>query len=414
MRHLDGDILLSATDLMRFMGCAHATTLDLGRLRGEGPEPGETTEGALLLQKQGDAHEAGHLQKLKSAGTSVIEIPRSDLAADAQATRAALAQGAEVVFQGAFLSGNWGGWSDFLQRVDRPSHLGPFSYEVADTKLKRSVQPKHVLQLVLYSDLLAKVQVVAPEFAHVELGSGERATLRLADFQHYARAARARLEAFVADPRPTRPVPCADCGLCRWAGHCEGVWQAEDSLFNIANVTRGQVKKLEAAGVSTMAALAALTEPVRGMAAGTQARLVTQARLQHGRKSGVRLHRCARIISGRTGSLKRKRSRWHVNHSSQLPVAVEWLPPTPRPVHSQAFHSPSGEMDQPHPLAPEGWPPFPQPLNLNLTPPFTPVPKLAPLHPILPPHTRTRRPASVRISSAICGSGTSRSTAPSS
>ncbi|QJD15720.1 TM0106 family RecB-like putative nuclease [Paracoccus sanguinis] len=287
MRHLDGDILLSATDLMRFMGCAHATTLDLGRLRGEGPEPGETTEDALLLQKQGDAHESGHLQKLKTAGTSVIEIPRSDLAADAQATRAALAEGAEVVFQGAFLSGNWGGWSDFLQRVDRPSDLGPFSYEVADTKLKRSVQPKHVLQLVLYSDLLAKVQGVAPEFAHVELGSGERATLRLADFQHYARAARARLEAFVADPRPTRPVPCADCALCRWAGHCEGVWQAEDSLFNVANVSRGQVKKLEAAGVATMAALAALTEPVRGMAAGTQARLVTQARLQHGRKSGA-------------------------------------------------------------------------------------------------------------------------------
>ena len=154
MRHLDGDILLSATDLMRFMGCAHATTLDLGRLPGEWPEPGETTEDALLLQKQGDAHEARHLQKLKSAGTSVIEIPRIDLAADAQATRVALAEGAEVVFQGAFLSGNWGGWSDFLQRVDRPSKLGRFSYEVADTKLKRSVQPKHVLQLVLYSCLL--------------------------------------------------------------------------------------------------------------------------------------------------------------------------------------------------------------------------------------------------------------------
>ena len=321
--------------------------LDLGRLRGEGPEPGETTEDALLLLKQGDAHEAGHLQKLKTAGTSVIEINRGDLAADAQATRAALAEGAEVVFQGAFLSGNWGGWSDFLQRVDRPSDLGPFSYEVADTKLKRSVQPKHVLQLVLYSDLLAKVQGVAPEFAHVELRSGERATLRLADFQHYARAVRARLEAFVANPRPTRPFPCADCALCRWAGHCDGVWQAEDSLFNVANVTRGQVKKLEAAGIATMAALAALTEPVRGMAAATQARLVTQARLQHGRKSGVRLHRCARIISGRTGWLKRKRSRWHVSHSSQLPVAVEWLRPERRPAHTRVLNLPPGERSRP-------------------------------------------------------------------
>ncbi|MGP3723921.1 TM0106 family RecB-like putative nuclease [Cereibacter sphaeroides] len=247
MRNLGGNILFSATDLMRFMGCAHATTLDLMRMRGEGPEPGEDTEDAALLQKQGDAHEAAHLEKLKSAGKAVLEIPRGDLFADAQATRAALAQGAEVVFQGAFLSGTWGGWSDFLLRVDRPLALGPFSYEVADTKLKRRPHPKHVLQLALYSDLLTEVQGVAPEFAHVELGTGERATLRLADYAHYARAARARLEAFVADPLPTRPVPCADCGLCRWADHCNSVWQAE----------------------------------------GTRVRLVTQARLQHARKTGA-------------------------------------------------------------------------------------------------------------------------------
>ncbi|MEH7829828.1 TM0106 family RecB-like putative nuclease [Gemmobacter denitrificans] len=272
---------------MRFMGCAHATTLDLMRLRGEAPEPGEDTEDAALLQKQGDAHEAAHLEKLKLAGKTVLEIHRGDLVADAQSTREALAQGAEVVFQGAFLSGTWGGWSDFLLRVDKPSALGPFSYEVADTKLKRRPHPKHVLQLVLYSDLLTEVQGVAPEFAHVELGTGERATLRLADYAHYARAARARLEAFVADPPPTRPIPCADCGLCRWADHCESVWHAEDSLFNVANISRGQVKKLEAAGITTMAALAERDRPVRGMAEGTRARLVTQARLQHARKTGA-------------------------------------------------------------------------------------------------------------------------------
>ena len=286
MRHLNGNTILSATDLMRFMGCAHATTLDLMRLRGEGPEPGEDTDDAALLQQQGDAHEAAHLEKLKSEGKSVLEITRGHLVSDAQATRDAMAQGAEVIFQGALLSGNWGGWSDFLLRVDNPSTTQGFSYEVADTKLKRKPHPKHVLQLVLYSDLLTEVQGVAPEFAHVELGTGKRSTLRLADYAHYARAARARLEAFVADPQPTRPIPCADCGLCRWAEHCESVWKAEDSLFNVANISRGQVKKLEAAGITTMAALGELDRPVRGMAEGTRARLVTQARLQYARKTG--------------------------------------------------------------------------------------------------------------------------------
>lgn len=287
MRNLDGRIFLSASDLMRFMGCAHATTLDLLRLRGVGPEPREDSDDAALLQKQGDAHEAAHLARLNAAGRGIVEIARGNLATDAETTRAALVAGPEVVFQGAFLSGNWGGWSDFLERVDRPSALGPFSYEVADTKLKRRPHPKHVLQLVLYSDLLTEVQGAVPEFAHVELGDGTRATLRLSDYAAYARMARARLEAFVADPPPTRPIPCADCGLCRWGDHCASIWQDEDSLFNVANISRGQVKKLEAAGIQTMEALASLDHPIRGMAENTRLRLVTQARLQHARKTGV-------------------------------------------------------------------------------------------------------------------------------
>jgi uncharacterized protein len=287
MRDLDGRTLLSASDLMRFMGCAHATTLDLAYMRGTGPEPREDSEDAALLQKQGDAHEAAHLARLNAAGRGIVEIVRGNLATDAETTRAALEAGPEVVFQGAFLSGNWGGWSDFLERVERPSALGPFSYEVADTKLKRRPHPKHVLQLVLYSDLLTEIQGVAPEFAHVELGDGTRATLRLSDYAAYARMARARLEGFVTNPQPTRPTPRADCGLCRWGDHCAGVWQAEDSLFNVANISRGQVKKLEAAGIPTMEALANLDHPIRGMAENTRLRLVTQARLQHARKTGA-------------------------------------------------------------------------------------------------------------------------------
>lgn len=286
MQYIAGKILLSASDLVRFTGCTHATFLDLQRLRGEGPEPSEDSEDAVLLQKQGDAHEATHLERLKSAGKDVTSIPRRDLSTDTAATRSALTAGSEVIFQGAFLSGNWGGWSDFLMRVDRPSALGSFSYEVSDTKLKRQAHPKHVLQLVLYSDLLTEIQDTAPEFAYVELGNGKRATLRLADYAYYARKARARLEEFVAAPKSTRPIPCADCSLCRWADHCQSVWLREDSLFNVANISRGQVKKLEAAGITTMEALAELDHPVRGMAEPTRLRLITQGRLQYSRKSG--------------------------------------------------------------------------------------------------------------------------------
>ncbi len=286
MRIVEGNMLFSASDLMRFMGCAHSTTLDLMHLRSEGPEPREDTEDASLLQKQGDAHEAAHLARLKSAGREIVEIKRGSLASNLDETKQALTSGAEVIFQGALQSGNWSGWSDFLEKVDRPSKLGDFSYEVADTKLKRHPHPKHVLQLVLYSDLLTEIQGVAPEYAHVELGNGTRATLRLADYSAYARLARTRLEAFVAVPKQTRPEPSPECGLCRWADHCESVWAAEDSLFNVANITRGQVKKLEASGVNTMAQLAEHSGTIRGMTLSTFEKLRAQARLQQARKTG--------------------------------------------------------------------------------------------------------------------------------
>lgn len=68
MKRENGGIILSASDLMRFQGCRHATTLDLGWLdRAEhpptcgSPKPAEDDESAELLQKKGDAHERAFL-----------------------------------------------------------------------------------------------------------------------------------------------------------------------------------------------------------------------------------------------------------------------------------------------------------------------------------------------------------------
>jgi predicted RecB family nuclease len=167
------EVLLSASDLMRFMSCKHATALDLRYAGGEPLQPADDTEDAKILQKQGDGHESRYLSKLKADGRSVIEFGRDGgLAVAAQATRTALLQGSDILFQGAFFALPWGGWSDFLIRVEMPSALGAFSYEVFDTKLKRKPDPKHVLQLVLYSDLLAEVQGIEPENAHIELATG--------------------------------------------------------------------------------------------------------------------------------------------------------------------------------------------------------------------------------------------------
>ena len=287
MRVEGSEVLLSASDLMRFMSCRHATALDLRYARGEPLTPADETEDAKILQKQGDEHEHRYLSKLKSEGHAVVEFSREiGLAAAARATQASLLEGPDVLFQGAFLAPPWGGWSDFLIRVERPSALGAFSYEVVDTKLKRKPDPKHILQLVLYSDLLARAQGCEPERAHIELGNGERFSFRIKDYSAYARHARSRLQDFVAAPPTTSPEPVKMCGLCRWRDDCQAQWDAVDSLSLVAGISRSQRGKLIATGISTMTELGQRTLRVPKLAETTLQRLTIQARLQTARRAG--------------------------------------------------------------------------------------------------------------------------------
>ena len=287
MRLINDALTLSASDLMTFMGCKHASRLDLDHLHGIAPTPAEMTEEMSLLSAEGDAHEERYLEELKTEG-GVFEVDRdfSDLSGAVAATRDAMRDGHRIIYQAAFLNGSWGGYSDFLERVETPSSLGAFSYEVMDTKLKRKADPKHVLQLVLYSDMLAAIQGHAPSNAHLQLGDGERVSLRLKDYNAYARLAQRRLEAFVTDPTPTSPEPVSACTLCRWREHCADLWDKADSLSLVAGITKNQRAKLEAAGVSTMAALAAQSDRIPKLAEPTRERLQVQARLQTARRTG--------------------------------------------------------------------------------------------------------------------------------
>lgn len=79
MRMIDGGLRLSASDLMRFKGCSHATALDLRLIEVGDIEPGEDGAEAELLQRQGDEHELAFLERLKSEGRRVIEIPKEGI-----------------------------------------------------------------------------------------------------------------------------------------------------------------------------------------------------------------------------------------------------------------------------------------------------------------------------------------------
>jgi uncharacterized protein len=52
-----------------------------------------------------------------------------------------------IIVQGALASGRWSGRTDILKRVETPSALSVWSYEVIDTKLARETKGGTILQL---------------------------------------------------------------------------------------------------------------------------------------------------------------------------------------------------------------------------------------------------------------------------
>src|SRR5688500_17779783 len=112
----NGATLFSASDLVNFMGCAHATFLDLCNLKVPVLFP-PNDDATVLLQQIGIEHERVYLERLKAEGRTVVEIVGNvDLDERVARTYDALRQGPDIIYQGAFLDGAWHGYSDFRFR----------------------------------------------------------------------------------------------------------------------------------------------------------------------------------------------------------------------------------------------------------------------------------------------------------
>lgn len=290
MQKLAGRLVFSPSDLNRFLECEYLTRLDLDVANGRTIETHRHAEADLLAAK-GEAHEQAHLARLRQQGRRVAEIADPDRDEDwstvAAATRDAMLAGADVIYQAVLITEGWRGRADFLVRIDLPSALGAWSYEVWDTKLARSAKPSHILQLAYYSDQVGIIQQQQPEWMHLILGSGEPVKFRYRDFAAYYRAVRHRFLSSIDTRATVSPYPVGHCTLCDYADHCETRWNEEDHLSLIANIRRSHVERLHEAGVRTCADLATLGPTSVAIGDTTLERLKHQAALQtHFRTTG--------------------------------------------------------------------------------------------------------------------------------
>lgn len=254
--------MYSASDLADFLVCRHL--VNLKRINLETPlQKTDTDEQAKLLQDKGFEHERNYLDTLLKQHKHIAEIKVKGSSREQQLadTLTAMRDGAEVIYQGVMLQPPFFGISDFLFRVPAPSRFGGWSYEVADTKLARSAKARHVVQIGLYSDMLANIQGVQPDYSHLVLGDGSRESFRLSDYTHYIAHVKSRFLEFANQPSDTYPEKCAHCGLCEWFDLCNEQWEKDDHLNRVANIRKSDISRLNEAGVSTLADLALHGDP---------------------------------------------------------------------------------------------------------------------------------------------------------
>src|SRR5258707_1149826 len=173
-------------------------------------------------------------------------------------------------------------------------------------KLARETKATTILQLSLYSELLAKIQGTMPEFLWVvppgEGYAGEK--YPVLEYAAYYRHVRKRLLMAVEEDagKETYPEPVEHCNVCRWFRECDQRRRADDHLSLVAGIRRHQRDQFEEWNAETMAKLAALPIPLR-------------ERPKHGSKAGYeKVQKQARVqVEGRTEK--------KLKHEPILPVA---------------------------------------------------------------------------------------------
>lgn len=274
-------LIFSPTDLIRFMESPFAIWMERYRVEHPGKlKPDPETEETKLIAETGNRHEAKFLETLRAAGRDICEIERKDPPAESL-TLAAIKQGRQIIYQGCLALPPFRGFTDFLVREEG----GPpdqIRYEIWDTKLARKPKPYYLIQLCCYAEMLAAIGGELPHKVRVVLGNGEIPEFNTADYFHYYLQLKAAFLKQMKDfdpARPPEPDPRADHG--RWASHAEARLIETDHLVRIANISVGQIKKLQAAGITTMRQLAASAGAnVPRMPADVMAALVEQAQLQ--------------------------------------------------------------------------------------------------------------------------------------
>lgn len=293
MRYSDHSFQLAATDLSNHLGCAHLTELNRKVAIGEIKKATYYDPALEVLIKRGKDHEVAYVDYLIAKGLQVVDLAGKNT----EYVLDAMMKGADVLVQVKLQEGQWLGYADILIRVPGKSKFGDWQYEVQDTKLSHNTRAGVILQLCLYTDLLAKFQQAEPQCMYVVKPGADFPTdeYRFADFKSYYDLVKEKFESIInGPPTETYPDPVEQCGICNWWQICDRKRHDDDHLSLVAGMRSMHIVELERQNIYTLESFATaqtLGKPERGNQE-TFVRKQAQAKIQlDGRHANTLIHK---------------------------------------------------------------------------------------------------------------------------
>ena len=277
--------VFSPSDLTRYIESPFASWMDRQALEQPDKAPAKDPEDPLMevLQRKGFELEAEIEAHFQQDGYSLQRIETKNREQGYELTQQALNSEVDIIAQ-AYLVCDLGdclfsGIADFLIRT--PDGQG---YEIWDTKLSTKVKPAFLLQLCSYALILKKGYGIEVEKIGVILGNGEKQSYRVTDYSAYFMQ---QLNSFLNAQKlfslASPPDPANSKSWGSWSEYAEALLVERDHLFQVATITRGQIKQLNQMGVQTMQALTDLDldkKRIKGIQPEVLQRLKAQAAIQ--------------------------------------------------------------------------------------------------------------------------------------
>jgi uncharacterized protein len=306
-QQLDGTWIVSPQDVVSEFECSHKVALTAAVASQALTIAAVPDEGLMLLQDQGLRHEQERLDgldpswRVKRLGSSSHSIPAYQAAWDA--TRAAMEQEYDAIYQATLFTGDFIGIADFLvlARDDAGNVVraddGRAVYEPVDTKSARSAKRGAVLQVGAYAEALVRLGCPTPSKVHLWLAGDDDWSGAADPVMALAREIRervtVRLPQLGSAPQPDWAPPREACARCCFTKFCDEGRHRDRDLSMVQAIRSTTRQRLVDSGLPTIDLLATAGDDDRPprVSRETFDRLRAQAAIQlQGERQGRIIH----------------------------------------------------------------------------------------------------------------------------